>query len=480
MAGPTPISPEEWQKLYPDAPTETPVERIGQGLGKAWDFMFGRDPSMVNGQPTPQQEQAPQLATAPSPSVPTGMDSPAAQPTGIFGPSMQTPSATSAFGALPTIVPDVQAGAGSLTGMAPMGVSGLPTEGTYQQPQGSTFIDATPQPTGAMGVGETRAMFGGRTLSQYLSDPTVKGAGLMTDPQGRMIDPNVDRSKFEELSAARSAAAGPNLTSIAGRPRPGVDVPSLAMQRERMAAGLDPVEGAPMGTGMSQQQQRDYLAAGRDPATGKKIETDDMTDYQKATLAQRQQQFEATQANINREWEAGQAALAEEKAQGIAGTQESIQKETDRLNSQLGFLEGAAMEMAGLSNWTTEGIIGAGIGKLPFETNKKQVDRIANSFMGNAFLRSIIDSKSLGATFGALSNQEGEKITGAETILMDGSMSNERRLRAAADIISTIKSAKTRAEQRMAKTQGSVKSAPSASTGSATPQMEGFTFTRKN
>lgn len=460
--------------------TLTTPEFQQEAVRQVREFFGGRKPApQAPALEIPQVSQATQGGLIEQPS-PFQVKSPVAGDVSMFNPNPVTFKDQTPLGPLEMTLPSP-----AQQGMTPNvqlqeGMTVTPIGGQPQDVLPSsappTLTVPAPAPQGQQGL----AAFGGRTLSEYLTDPTVKGAGLMTDPQGRMIDPNVDRSKFEELSAARSAAAGPNLTSIAGRPRPGVDVPSLAMQRERMAAGLDPVEGAPMGTGMSQQQQRDYLAAGRDPATGKKIETDDMTDYQKATLAQRQQQFEATQANINREWEAGQAALAEEKAQGIAGTQESIQKETDRLNSQLGFLEGAAMEMAGLSNWTTEGIIGAGIGKLPFETNKKQVDRIANSFMGNAFLRSIIDSKSLGATFGALSNQEGEKITGAETILMDGSMSNERRLRAAADIISTIKSAKTRAEQRMAKTQGSVKSAPSASTGSATPQMEGFTFTRKN
>lgn len=332
-------------------------------------------------------------------------------------------------------------------------------------------ISQTPslQPTNnVMGEAATQARLGAMfgEAPQTLSQVTAQDPASIAAQQATQA--------FEAESAAREARLGSGLSV-----RPGIDVPSLDMQRKRMEAGLSPTAGAPMGTDMSQQQQADMLERGFDPATGQKI-GGDMTDYQRATLAQRQQQFEATQANINREWEAGQAALAEEKAQGIAATQESIQKETDRLDSQLGFLEGAAMEMAGLSNWTTEGVIGASLGKLPFETNKKQVDRIANSFMGNAFLRSIIDSKSLGATFGALSNQEGEKITGAETILTDGSMSNERRLRAAADIINTIKSAKARAQKRMAKTQsGSQPSQDTAPVGEA-PQMEGFTFKVKN
>jgi len=105
--------------------------------------------------------------------------------------------------------------------------------------------------------------FAGQPLNEFLA------GGIQTDAQGRMIDPTVDRSAFEAASAARSAAAGPNLQSIAGAPRPGVDVLSLAMQRSRMEAGLDPVAGAP--TGMSQQQQRDQLERGIDPATGQRI-----------------------------------------------------------------------------------------------------------------------------------------------------------------------------------------------------------------
>jgi len=168
------------------------------------------------------------------------------------------------------------------------------------------------------------AEFGGRTLSQYLTDPTVERAGLMTDAQGRMIDPTVDRSKFEAASAARSAAAGPNLQSIAGAPRPGVDVPSLAMQRSRMEAGLDPVAGAP--TGMSQQQQRDQLERGVDPATGQAIERDGLTPYQRASLDWQKQKFGAEQASKDFDRALKVAKSEEEKA---ALQQEMSKKEQD-------------------------------------------------------------------------------------------------------------------------------------------------------
>lgn len=60
-----------------------------------------------------------------------------------------------------------------------------------------------------MSTEETQAMlqerFGAPTISAIQSLPAGQGSGMQTDAQGRMIDPNVDRSDFDRASADRQA-----------------------------------------------------------------------------------------------------------------------------------------------------------------------------------------------------------------------------------------------------------------------------------
>jgi len=186
-----------------------------------------------------------------------------------------------------------------------------------------------------------------------------------------------------------------------------------------------------------------------------------LTAYQRETLARK-----------DRDFAAGQAEKAAEVAAVEKETAQARQKSIERMDSQLSFLKKSAIEMAGLQDWSTEGFAGWFAEKLPLDTSAAQVNRLATSFQGNAFLRSIIDSKSLGATFGALSDSEGNKITAAETTLMDTKQGNEARMRAAKQIIDTIESAKARAM----KEQGSGSQQQSPPSGNV-PSVEGVTIT---
>lgn len=60
-----------------------------------------------------------------------------------------------------------------------------------------------------MSAEATQAMlqerFGAPTISAIQSLPAGQGSGMQTDAQGRMIDPNVDRSEFDRASAEREA-----------------------------------------------------------------------------------------------------------------------------------------------------------------------------------------------------------------------------------------------------------------------------------
>ena len=288
MAGPTTITPEEFeafkQKYQPQAPTQTPVQRIGEGLGNVWDFAFGRDPSMQGGKPvaapqSPQMGQGtapmnagqqPPQQTPAAPAQPQGlqMDTLGSMPTGIFNAPVATPSSAPA----PAATPAFQPAQISPTPVAEGTIDVLREQSNIPAPItaiGGDITAATPAPQGmrksidpttgqVIMVDEATAnIFGAQETERLQAQQRAQGA--MTE---QMLNQALQPTAYDMASAERSMAAGNSI-------RPGVDVPSLDMQRSRMEAGLDPVAGAP--TGMSQQQQRDQLERGVDPATGQRI-----------------------------------------------------------------------------------------------------------------------------------------------------------------------------------------------------------------
>lgn len=324
--------------------------------------------------------------------------------------SMELPVVNQAGAAFMEGVTLPQAGVGTVLSPPPTPSDQFSEAGIPQQSFDPSFLSApsqqAPTPTAQSTPQSGLAAFGGRTLSEYLTDPTVKGAGLMTDPQGRMIDPNVDRSEYEELSAARSAASGPNLTSIAGQPRPGVDVPSLAMQRERMAAGLDPVAGAPMGTDMSQQQQRDMLDRGFDPATGKKIDRE-LTFEQK--LDQDKFDFDVAKFKFDEASKAEDAATAERKSQDSAKfaardmlrQNQNVMRKAQRAGKNIGF--------------STTGATGALFGLIPGTGAFDQKSTVETLQADAAFstLQQMRNASKTGGALGQVSERELDLLMGA-------------------------------------------------------------------
>ncbi len=158
---------------------------------------------------------------------------------------------------------------------------------------------------------------GGAPLNEFLSGAAMPDQGFARAENAMYGDESVSRGlggdaaikAFQDASEAREARLGFDN-------RPGVDVPSLAMQRSRMDAGLDPVEGSPTGTDMSQQQQRDALERGFDPATGQPIQSGDdgMTPYQRASLQWQKDKFTAEQSIAGYKQAIEAADTAEEKA----------------------------------------------------------------------------------------------------------------------------------------------------------------------
>ena len=227
-------------------------------------------------------------------------------------------------------------------------------------------------------------------------------------------------------------------------------------QKEQFARAED-VERAGIAAKSRQEQAR--LALGEKELAAN-------VDYRNKSLAQGDRQIDATLAE-------GQRVLAAEQTEKF----DTIVKEGNRMDSQLSFLTDSAMKMSGMQDWSTEGFVGWAAEKLPFQTKAAQVNRLATSFQGNAFLRSIIDSKSLGATFGALSDTEGTKITAADAILMDTKMGNVERMDAAKQIIDTIKSARANAMGRLERAGGGGRSQAAPRQSGNVPQVEGVTIT---
>jgi len=172
---------------------------------------------------------------------------------------------------------------------------------------------APAQSIAPMGVEATQARlqerFGAPTISDIQAAP--KGLGMQTDPQGRMIDPSVDLSSFEQASADREArqAAGTGFGQAQTR------AAGTVTDRERRAA---------RGEGMSDADRRDIAkanapgASASDIARGGKVAELNRVDRKTGKpLAQEgamtraedlaERKFQAELAENNRAWETAQA-----------------------------------------------------------------------------------------------------------------------------------------------------------------------------
>ena len=119
-------------------------------------------------------------------------------------------------------------------------------------------VQASQAPSNApMGAGATQdalqARFGAPTISAIQSAP--EGLGMATDAQGRMVDPTINRSAYEQASQARSDSAGRS-------PRGGVS------DRDRRMANGEPTSMADL-TDMAAANQPG--ASPRDVARGQQV-----------------------------------------------------------------------------------------------------------------------------------------------------------------------------------------------------------------
>ena len=136
-----------------------------------------------------------------------------------------------------------------------------------------------------------------------------------------------------------------------------------------------------------------------------------------------------------------EAAIARTEAfetsrNNVRSTQDSYEK-----------LKPVAEEIANLSGSKfTEGMLGWTASKLPFSTDAAQIERLTTEFEGSAFLQGLIDAKSKGATFGALSEREGDRILGQWGKITSPKSTNKERISAINSMLGSIQRAAERAQ----------------------------------
>jgi hypothetical protein len=331
---------------------------------------------------------------------------------------------------------------------------------------------AAPQAQAPQSLNSTQAMlqerFGSPTISGIQS--AEEGLGMRTDAQGRMIDPSVDRSSFEQASADREArqAARPDFGEAQTR------AAGTVTDRERRAArgdGISDADRRDIAKAQSPNASESERArgmkvaekAGLDWRTGQPLkqdkETGGLTDYQAITAQQRQTEIDMKIAEGMEAKEAKREVEYEESRSNVRSTQDSFDK-----------LRPVAEEIALLSGGKfTEGVLGWTASKLPFSTDAAQIERLTTEFEGSAFLQGLIDAKAKGATFGALSEREGDRILGQWGKITSPKSTNEQRIRAVNSMLESIQRSSERA------TSDHKEKFPELSSRSVEPKSQGST-----
>jgi hypothetical protein len=190
-----------------------------------------------------------------------------------------------------------------------------------------------------------------------------------------------------------------------------------------------------------------------------------MTPQEQANLERTQTQTETErlrQAQLMQDIQSVARDASEEERQEIeklsAGALElddSLAKLTETAD-EIGILQ-TAPATGGWTGWT--------LSKLPFDTPIRQIERLSAEFEGSAFIRGIIDAKARGATFGSLTEREGDRIIGAFGKLTDASQSDSDRIRHINTMLETVQTARNRAYEKLNKATGRGRPSSGASEG---------------
>ena len=403
-------------------------------LAKAGSFLFGRpevegDPNILGAQ-TPEE-----VAASPAEVTPAGATPAVAAP--VMDGSQIPQAGEEGFKFAERGSPQDYFLSNTNDGTTALSPEQITRGQEYAKQQGLNFDPTTgfsqsgeaPQVQAPQGL--TTA--GGQPLAEFLA------GGQQKDAQGRMIDPNVDRSSFEQASADREArqAARPDFgAAVSDRDRRAARGEGISdADRSDIAKAQNPnASASDRARGMKVAEK-----AGLDWKTGQPLkqgkETGGLTDYQAITAQQRQTEIDMKIAEGMEAKEAKREVAYEESRSNVRSTQDSFDK-----------LKPVAEEIALLSGGKlTEGVLGWTASKLPFSTDAAQIERLTTEFEGSAFLQGLIDAKAKGATFGALSEREGDRILGQWGKITSPKSTNEQRIRAVNSMLESIQRSSERA-----------------------------------
>jgi len=282
---------------------------------------------------------------------------------------------------------------------------------------------------------------GGASLSEFLSGQAMPEQGFTQEESplgGRGV--TLTQDQMNTLSAEREAR-------LDARP----DFGEAVSDRDRRAARGDGISMADQ-TAMAKANARDATpsevargnqvanALGVELKTGQPLQaTGGLTETERLNrekfLYQQGQDILAGKV-LDQEAAIARTEAFETSRNNVRSTQDSYEK-----------LKPVAEEIANLSGSKfTEGMLGWTASKLPFSTDAAQIERLTTEFEGSAFLQGLIDAKSKGATFGALSEREGDRILGQWGKITSPKSTNKERISAINSMLGSIQRAAERAQ----------------------------------
>ena len=323
-----------------------------------------------------------------------------------------------------------------------MGTTFDPETGYSRQPY-QDRQEQGPQVQAPMSVRDTQDM-----LQERFGAPTVSGnmnpsmSGLETDAQGRMIDPNVDRSDFERESAAREArqAARPDFGKVQRDGDTGDGAPTALFKKEAESAGLS---GRAKSEFVS-ERSRAWSESKEDRETAKASG--------RAAAGRTATELGIKVSAENRE------LTEDEKKSGIelssaAGALNSLKADLDLVREK-------GEEISTLSQKSlTEGILGKAISKISPTSSAAKLERASGVLTGDAFIKGMQVIKEFGGGLGSVTEVEGLKVERAQGAIFESGMSGAERRAAVNNYIEVRENAYNRIHSQFVKQYGAEEAA---------------------
>jgi len=320
----------------------------------------------------------------------------------------------------------------------PESVANLSVNGTDFVTPGAITEAGQVAPRAVAPQGLTTA--GGQPLAEFLA------GGLRLDAQGRMIDPDVDRSSFERESMAREARQ-------AARPDFGKSYESI--DDGRITRDGDTGDGAPTAlfkkeaeaAGLSGRAKAEFVSE-RSRAWNEAKEDREISKSSGQAAARRA----ATELGIKVSAE-NRELTEDEKKNGIELS--SAAGALNALKADLDLIRGKGEEISSLSQKSlTEGLLGKAIGKLSPTSSAAQLERASGVLTGDAFIKGMQVIKEFGGGLGSVTEVEGLKVERAQGAIFESGMSGAERRAAVNNYIEVRENAYNRIRSQFVKQYG--------------------------